>query len=234
MQRRTVLKSLAGITAVSLTAKAASPLADKRFLNQTALSEDALPPIRTGGQAFLTVQERETVAAVFDRLIPADELSMGAVEAGCVEFLDQQLGGDFGSAAAQYRLGPFADGTPEQGPQFRQTPSERYRQGLAALEAHCHAAQGSGFAALSDSQKDALLSDLETGKLKLDGTDSIAFFALMLQNVREGFLADPMYGGNKDMVAWKMIGFPGARYDFRDVVDKRGMELNIVPTSLLR
>ena len=29
------------------------------------------------------------------------------------------------------------------------------------------------------------------------------------QNVLEGMLADPSYGGNKDMVGWKWIGFPG-------------------------
>ena len=25
----------------------------------------------------------------------------------------------------------------------------------------------------------------------------------------EGFLSDPIYGGNKDKAAWKMIGYPG-------------------------
>ena len=29
------------------------------------------------------------------------------------------------------------------------------------------------------------------------------------QNVLEGMLADPAYGGNRDMVGWKWIGFPG-------------------------
>ena len=29
------------------------------------------------------------------------------------------------------------------------------------------------------------------------------------QNVLEGMLADPSYGGNKDMVGWKWVGFPG-------------------------
>ncbi|MEJ0068963.1 MAG: gluconate 2-dehydrogenase subunit 3 family protein [Pseudomonadota bacterium] len=35
----------------------------------------------------------------------------------------------------------------------------------------------------------------------------------------EGFFADPIYGGNRDMVGWKMIGFPGARYDYGDWVE---------------
>ena len=39
----------------------------------------------------------------------------------------------------------------------------------------------------------------------------------------EGFFADPLYGGNKDMAAWKMVGFPGARYDYRDHIDKHNV-----------
>ena len=36
----------------------------------------------------------------------------------------------------------------------------------------------------------------------------------------DGYFGDPMYGGNKDMAAWKMIGYPGVRADFTDWVDK--------------
>jgi gluconate 2-dehydrogenase gamma chain len=37
------------------------------------------------------------------------------------------------------------------------------------------------------------------------------FFDLVLKHVTEGFLADPMYGGNRDLVGWQLIGFPGAQ-----------------------
>ncbi len=47
-----------------------------------------------------------------------------------------------------------------------------------------------------------------------------AFFELILNDTTQGFLADPIYGGNRDMCAWKMIGFPGARYDYRDWVTR--------------
>jgi len=39
-----------------------------------------------------------------------------------------------------------------------------------------------------------------------------AFFDLLLQTPIEGFFSDPIYGGNRDMIGWKLIGFPGARY----------------------
>ncbi len=46
------------------------------------------------------------------------------------------------------------------------------------------------------------------------------FFEQALQHTIEGFFADPIYGGNREMVSWKLIGFPGARYDYRDFVTK--------------
>jgi len=59
-----------------------------------------------------------------------------------------------------------------------------------------------------------------------------AFFGLVLQNTMEGFFADPVYGGNRDMVAWKMLGFPGARYDYRDHVERHGQRYPLPPVSI--
>ena len=64
-----------------------------------------------------------------------------------------------------------------------------------------------------------------------DGAKEI--FEQVLANVREGFLSAPIYGGNKGMASWKMLCFPGARYDSRDVIAKKGQKLNIIPTSLI-
>ena len=60
---------------------------------------------------------------------------------------------------------------------------------------------------------------MESGALRLDGpVPSKAFFAMLLQNVLEGYFSDPIYGGNKGAAAWKMIGFPGAHYDYSEWV----------------
>lgn len=202
------------------------------FPGSTDLSPDAVPDPGQGG--YLTATEKRAVSAVFDRLIPADALSPSATQCGCVEFLDRQLAGPFGKASATYRSGPFMPGTPEQGWQHPATPAERYRSGLAGLDALARQRHGAAFADLDGAQQDAMLHELEGGSADLGKAgDSRAFFELMLANVREGFLADPLYGGNRDMAGWKMIGFPGARYDFRDVIDKRGEKLAIEPVSLL-
>ena len=31
----------------------------------------------------------------------------------------------------------------------------------------------------------------------------------MWRNTDEGYFADPLYGGNRDKVGWKLLGFPG-------------------------
>ena len=41
-----------------------------------------------------------------------------------------------------------------------------------------------------------------------------------------------MYGGNKQMAAWKMIGFPGARADFTDWMDQAGKAYPFGPVSI--
>ena len=71
------------------------------------------------------------------------------------------------------------------------------------------------------------------GAAKLDGVDGQAFFALLLKNTQEGFFADPIYGGNRDMCAWRMIGFPGARYDYRDWVHRHNERYPHPPVSFM-
>ena len=48
----------------------------------------------------------------------------------------------------------------------------------------------------------------------------------------EGFFAAPIYGGNADMAGWKLIGFPGTRYDYRDVIERPNQRYTLPPVSL--
>jgi len=159
--------------------------------------------------------------AIVDRIIPPDPETPGGKDAGCAVFIDRQLKGPYGSAAGLYRLGPFTKGTKEQGPQSSLIPAELYREGLAGLDHHCKAnAGGKAFAELSTEQQDDILRKLESGEIKFEGTDAQGFFSALLKDVPEGFFSDPIHGGNRDMVGWKMIGFPGIRYDYRDWISR--------------
>jgi gluconate 2-dehydrogenase gamma chain len=234
VDRRKALTSIAQLTALGFAAAADAAAITHKILPASGTPDGDLPvPASQAGLVYLSAGEAREVAAIFDRLIPADELGISASEAGCVVYVDRQLAGPFGKAVSVYRLGPIKDGTPQQGPQMKQTPAQRYRTGLVGLETYCRQHYGKLFSALTGEQQDDLLQQMEAGKLSFAGTDGQEFFALLLQNVQEGYLADPMYGGNKDMVGWKMLGFPGARYDYRPYVMKRGMPLNLDPVSLL-
>ena len=90
---------------------------------------------------------------------------------------------------------------------------------------------GGSFAKLAAADQDAFLQRLEKGDVALDGADGKAFFAQLLQNTLEGFWSDPIYGGNRDMVGWKLIGFPGARYDNTEFVAKHGEKYPLPPVG---
>ena len=56
---------------------------------------------------------------------------------------------------------------------------------------------------------------------------------MLLQNTIEGFFSDPIYGGNRDMIGWKLIGFPGAHYDYRSYVKNHNERLSLAPVGIM-
>jgi gluconate 2-dehydrogenase gamma chain len=237
MERRSVFK--AGLVLIATTTAAAifRPVgAAARILTGGSPwpATGTPPPSPVSGliRHFFTEHEERLVTAIFDRLIPADELSISASQAGCVVFVDHQLAGAYGRASTRYLNGPWQNGSAAQGNQDPMTPAQCYRQGLAELDAYCQHEFGERFDALAHAQQDGVLEQMEAGRVPLGSVSSAAFFRQLLANVQEGFFADPIYGGNRDMVGWKMIGFPGARYDYRDYVQRKGERLDIAPVSI--
>jgi gluconate 2-dehydrogenase gamma chain len=202
--------------------------------SQWALAWNQMPAqVNPGPWTFFNPDEAAAIEALADRLIPSDDLSPGGKDIGVAVYIDAQLAGPFGQAAGLYMQPPFADGLPGQGPQSPLTPAERYRKTLAALADYCKSTYlGKNFADLPGAEQDKLISGMEAGTLNLPGVNSKAFFAVLWQNTKEGFFADPVYGGNRDMAAWKMIGFPGARYNYRDWIDKHNQPITVATVGL--
>lgn len=172
---------------------------------------------------YLTAAEAAFVDAAVSRLIPADELGPGALEAGVTLFIDSQLAGSYGRAADWYMAGPFADGTKQQGYQSQRTPAQVYRAAIAAIDERARKDDGAAFAALDASRRDRWLHALEGGKVELgDHVDAKTFFTLLWQNTQEGFFADPIYGGNRGFAGWKLIGYPGPRYNYIGSINRFG------------
>jgi gluconate 2-dehydrogenase gamma chain len=81
-------------------------------------------------------------------------------------------------------------------------------------------------------RQDAYLHSLEAGGKDLGGVPAEVFFGDLWGLTIEGFFSDPVYGGNRDMVAWRMIGFPGSYASYYDLVDQHGIKIDRPPMSL--
>jgi len=194
------------------------------------------PPVaaKMGPWEFFSPDEGRAMEALADRIIPSDPQTPGGKDSGCAVFVDRQLAGAYGAQDGLYVRPPFITGAKNQGPQSQGGPRKEYRDGLAALDKACQAREGGKrFADLADERKDAVLKDLEEGALKLEGADGKSFFALAIKDVQTGFLADPIYGGNRDMAGWKLVGFPGSRYDYRDWVERHNEAYPLPPVSIM-
>jgi len=188
----------------------------------------APPP---AGLQFFTAPEAATLDALTARILPGDAGDPGAHEAGAVGYIDHLMASTkTGSAQATYVEGPFAkpyegasppppgpddvpvkkDQLDRYGPQSRLTPREVYRKGLASLDAAAMAIGGQPFVDLPVATQDALLDALDADAAPgFDSPSAKSFFDTVRQHVIEGVFSDPVYGGNRDMVGWRLIGYPG-------------------------
>lgn len=191
-------------------------------------------PVRPGPWHFFTGPEGRTAEAIADRIIPPDPQTPGGKDAGCAVFLDRQLAGPYGRGEGLYNRPPFHTAAKNFGPQSKDAPSGMYRKAFAALDSACKAAySGTAFVDLADADKDAVLTKLENGALKLDGVDGQTFMTQVVKDMQMGFFADPLYGGNRDMCGWKMIGYPGARYNYLDWIDRHNERFPLPPVSIM-
>jgi len=182
-------------------------------------------------ERFLDDSEKRFLDSAVGRLIPRDEHWAGAAEAGVVNYIELQMAGAWGRGELLYRHGPFRAGSPSQGFQLEYTPAELFRRSISAINAH-FVAQGKAFDQLPPAEQDSYLASLERGGIDLDGVPCNVFFELLLKHTVEGFFSDPIYGGNKNKVGWRMLGFPGAYSDYYDLIDKHGIALHREPLGI--
>jgi gluconate 2-dehydrogenase gamma chain len=175
-------------------------LSRRRFLAGVALHGGALVAMqlpRTVRAAMtqstpqvFTALEWRSIEAVTFRILPSQD-GAGAREAQCINFIDKAL------AHEEAAMLPI------------------YRAGIPALKAVATARHGKDFPELEGGQQDALLVSLQDGvaegwsEADLPSSD---FFETLRIHTLIGFLADPSYGGNRDYVGWKWVGYPGPRH----------------------
>lgn len=151
---------------------------------------------RKASLKVLSEEEAVTLAAIAERIFPKTD-TPGAVEIGAVNYIDVALAGDYAA------LAPL------------------YHQGLRALHRYARAKFGKRFFELADDDMDGVLRDFETGNadtFKPAGE----FFETVRYHVLEGVFCEPQYGGNKNMIGWRLVNFPGQQFGYPDpYINKR-------------
>lgn len=181
---------------------------------------------------FFDEHQWATVEAAMARIIPTDD-QPGAREAGTVRFVDQYLSGiDYVYAKPDGSGFEKIEGKRVEAWRQRiDTLREKYVEGIEELDNRSRTRFDADFVGLTEDQQDEVLTEMERPEQQADlekaqittgygappepamqqtSTEiEIDFFPLLALHTRQGFYSDPIYGGNKDRVGWKLIGFDG-------------------------
>jgi gluconate 2-dehydrogenase gamma chain len=183
----------------------------------------------------LSTSEAALMDAVAETIIPTDSNGPGGKEANVTYFIDKQLMSDYGNCGTMYMQGPFVlpgqkgpitvqgitypNGTPPQrintGTRYQYPMDLRsfIKTGLNALQKYANSAFGGNFQSLSSDNQLQVLKDLWSNKpTSFNNLQPIDFAYELFFLVWSGFLMDPMYGGNKDMVGWQLLGYNGLNF----------------------
>lgn len=187
----------------------------------TAGNPAASPGPPAGPRAYrwkaLSAHQASVVEEAAARLIPgptddpAEAGHPGAREAGVVYYIDGLLGAFAWATPRVFAGGPFSDrhGSSQDdmarflalSPVQRRAWTERvtnlrgqYSAGVEALDA----AAGGDFSGASPDRQDAILA-----------RDPGGFATLVFGHAIEGMYSNPEYGGNRNQMGWRDIGFPG-------------------------
>ncbi|MFE5320366.1 gluconate 2-dehydrogenase subunit 3 family protein [Paenibacillus sp. NPDC056579] len=181
---------------------------------------------------FFNQEQFRLTEAITERIFPKDELGPGAKELGVAYFIDHQLGGQWGINARDYMMGPFQAGEVTQGnfPNVRR--HELFTMGLQGIQNLSQSKYKKSFLDLGEAEQDEVLKAMEAGNdIKLYGSTGPVFFKMLQNFTMEGVYSDPLYGGNKNMMGWKMKNYPGNQMSYLDVIDKKEF-VKMEPQSL--
>lgn len=205
---------------------------------------------------FSRNEDFDVLSAATERLFPETDLGPGAIALGVPYFIDRQLSSEWGTNAYDYMNGPFPQITEvaqyeeDDTNQLTQgagsnvkvpTPTPRYQtrmkraalftEGIHALENTALDTFEERFIKCTAEQQDEILRLFESGEVEMNGVSSKTFFNLLLTTTIEGAYADPVYGGNRNMAAWKMKEYPGPRMSYLEDIEKEEF-IVMAPESL--
>ncbi len=158
---------------------------------------------------MLTPQLRTQLQPVLDRLIPRDDFP-AASEAGVLDYLARHWQGDLASVTALITAG------------------------LTALEGEAAARYGLPFGALGHKQQDTLLRALESNAVATHWpVDPPQWLETLTNLTAEGYYSDPRNGGNRDGVAWQMVGYKENNYELGITNDEAAATISVTSLAAL-
>jgi gluconate 2-dehydrogenase gamma chain len=172
------------------------------YLREKFLAGDLCIMAEQQSDNVLTAEESKILSAVAERIFPRTD-TPGAVEIGAVGYIEMALAGDYAA------LLPL------------------YRQGLRALERCAQMQFARRFDALAEAQKDTVLTNFESGAVP-GFAKAAEFFETVRYHVLEGVFCEPHYGGNRDMIGWRLVNFPGQQFGYADPYINRAVDLEPV------
>lgn len=220
-------------------------------------NENITQSLQEARMFFSRREDFDILSAATESIFPKDDHGPGAIELGVPYFIDKQLAGSWGTNAKDYMRDPFKqnkqvheyqhmDGDQDKsGPNTSTkapTPTPRYQSRLNRGELFIHGLRkidqvsndkfSDKFIKIEDGQRTEVLQAFENGDVDMKGVAAVTFFNLLLQTTIEGAYADPLYGGNKNMMGWKMKEYPGPRMAYINDIEEE--EFILMETKSLR
>jgi gluconate 2-dehydrogenase gamma chain len=169
---------------------------------------------------FFNNSEAATLESVIERILPPDEGFPGGVDAGILYYIDRTLTG-YGSKLQRL-----------------------YTLGLRDLDAFCSLRFGRECRELSPEQRDETISEFLGPPLPAPLTQASAPKSVEMERLQrlilvirehclEGLFCDPVYGGNREGIGWRLIGYPGAQWGYTEEQMSPGFDTRSIPIRTL-
>jgi gluconate 2-dehydrogenase gamma chain len=205
--------------------------------DQPVDKEETMIGTGTEGQSvaltFFNDFEARTVAAIAERIIPGGEGETGATDAGVVYYIDRAVAG------------------------FSISLQKIYRLGLRELEAYCRRKYDKSLVELNTERQDEVVrrflgpesGEAATAHTPISDEDNYfvsgqrarsfdrglleRLFAVVREHAIEGLFCDPVYGGNRNALGWRLVGFPGVYWGYTAEQMKEGYDGRQLPVRTL-
>ncbi len=159
---------------------------------------------------FFNPSEARTIDALVSVIVPSEDGSPGASEAGVTEYIDRGLAG------------------------FMRDLQGTYRNGLLALRELTATMSSLPFTdSGADVQQDVVTA---MDQLAVSEPDNFLgqFFRIVREHTIQGFFGDPAYGGNRNVIGWKLVGFPGAQWGYTSEQMQPGVDARSIPIFTIK